>query len=186
MRILSSKASLTVQDAEAVLTEAELLVDNASHQLRRPPSNWTAAYLVMKLSSLFMVLDCVVCTTEVLGDKMNAGRLWGEFAQKFRADYFLPGTGRKLRQRALKRLVNRLSYALSIYKEARRPALQEIIELKGAIITLPYKASQDCRTHCGSSGWRMTRNSRELAMTWDTILTFKRPANEKLKTDLTA
>ncbi|CDJ36730.1 uncharacterized protein EMH_0094650 [Eimeria mitis] len=142
MRILFSKASLTAKDVDALLTEAELLVNYAAYRLARPSRRFTGAYLVMKLSSLFMVFDYLVCTIEVVGDKMNTGRWWPAFVQKFPTAYFVTERRGRKKTKLLNRLVNRLCLALSVYKEGRRPEFREIIDLKRAILAQAYKDSQ--------------------------------------------
>ncbi|CDJ36636.1 uncharacterized protein EMH_0092450 [Eimeria mitis] len=134
LRRLFAKASLTAKDIGTLIKEAEILANYATERLASPCSKCTASYLVRKLSSLLMVFDHLVCALELLGDKMDAQSWWAEFVRKFHTDYHLPEAGRTRRARFLSRLVNRLSSALSVYKEGRRPALGEVIDLKRAII----------------------------------------------------
>ncbi|CDJ28848.1 LOW QUALITY PROTEIN: uncharacterized protein EMH_0044530 [Eimeria mitis] len=142
MRNLFAKASLTAEDVELLMTEAELLANYAADRLGRECRRCTANYLVLKLSSLFMAFDYLVCTIEILGSKMNTGTWWKEFTQKFRTEYLLPESARTQRGNTLHKLVNRLSSALAIYRQQRRPAVEEVVDLKRIILTNPYKGSQ--------------------------------------------
>ncbi|CDJ29820.1 uncharacterized protein EMH_0052940 [Eimeria mitis] len=135
-------ASLTTEDVEKLMAEAELLASYAAQKLAVPCSICKAGNVFMKLSSLFMMFDYLVCTIEILGEKMNTGRWWREFAEKFQTEYSLTVNTTKERTVALTKLVNRLSSALSIYKEGRRPPLSDIIQLKREIITQAYRNSQ--------------------------------------------
>ncbi|CDJ49856.1 hypothetical protein, conserved [Eimeria brunetti] len=142
MRKLFAKASLTSRDAESLIREAELLSNYARIKLGRPYKRVTASYLFKKLSSVFMVFDHLVCTIEVLGDKMDTNSWWAEFVQQFRTDFLFPDEAGKEKTKALNKVVNRLSSALSVYKTGKRPELKEIIELKRIILSMPYKRSQ--------------------------------------------
>ncbi|CDJ34942.1 uncharacterized protein EMH_0093990 [Eimeria mitis] len=73
---------------------------------------------------------------------MDADRWWPGFVQQFQTDYIFPEYVPSPKSRMLNRRVNRLSFALEIYKEGRRPELDEVIELKRDIITHAYKDSQ--------------------------------------------
>ncbi|CDI75089.1 hypothetical protein EPH_0004190 [Eimeria praecox] len=142
MRSLFAKASLTGEDVEALMTEAELLASYAANRLSQPQRRGKANYLVTKLSSVFMVLDYLVCTIELLGSKMNTGSWWSQFVQKFHTDYRFPEAGRTRKAEMLNRLVNRLSSALAIYKTGKRPPLEDVVELKRAVLTVAYRGSQ--------------------------------------------
>lgn len=142
MRSLFAKTLLTPHDVETLMEEAEQLASYAADKLTRQQGRCTANYLVTKLSSLFMVFDHLVCTIQLLGDKMNTGSWWTEFVRKFHTDYFFPETARTERTETLNTLVNRLSSALAIYKSGRRPPLREVIDLKRTILTMAYKGSQ--------------------------------------------
>ncbi|CDJ27967.1 uncharacterized protein EMH_0036440 [Eimeria mitis] len=149
MRSLFAKASLTAQDVETLMTEAEILANYAVHKLAGPCKDSTS-YLLVKLSSLFMVFDYLVCAIELLGEKMDTGNWWNEFAQKFRTDYRLPEAARTQRATFLNQLVNRLSSALAIYKGRRRPNFREIIELKRTIL-----AEANAETQLGNPQWKL-------------------------------
>ncbi|CDI75088.1 hypothetical protein EPH_0004180 [Eimeria praecox] len=142
MRTLFSKASLTANEVDALMMEAELLASYAAGRLTQPCSRCTANYLVLKLSSIFMVFDHLVCIIELLGDKMNTDSWWPQFVQKFRTDYSVPEAARMERTGMLNKLLNRLSSALAIYKTGKRPPLEDVVELKRAILTVAYKGSQ--------------------------------------------
>ncbi|CDJ31859.1 uncharacterized protein EMH_0070410 [Eimeria mitis] len=142
MRSLFAKPSLTAEDVDTLMVKADILVKYATHKLARPDRRFKACTLFMKLSSLFMIFDQLVCTIELLGDKMDTDRWWPAFVQQFQTDYIFPEHVPSPKSRMLNRLVNRLSSALEIYKEGRRPPLEEVIDLKRAIITHAYKDSQ--------------------------------------------
>ncbi|CDI77642.1 hypothetical protein, conserved, partial [Eimeria acervulina] len=142
MRSLFAKASLTPEEIKTLIREAELVACYANDKLTRPLKRRRANYLFVKLSSIFMAFDHLVCTIELLGEKMNTGSWWAQFVQKFHTDYCFSERGRNERTEMLNKLVNRLSAALSIYKDGRRPAFTEIIELKRAIISHAYKRTQ--------------------------------------------
>ncbi|CDJ59744.1 hypothetical protein, conserved [Eimeria maxima] len=142
MRSLFLKPSLTVDDVEALVGEAEMLANYAKCRLSGSYENCTASYIVMRLSSLLMVFDFLVGTIEIVGEVMNTGSWWAEFAQKFRSDYSFPTKGRTSRSRMLNMLVNRMSSAISIYKTGKRPPPEEVVELKRIIITHAYKNTQ--------------------------------------------
>ncbi|CDI87846.1 hypothetical protein EPH_0064470 [Eimeria praecox] len=162
IRSLFAKEWLTAKDADALVMEAEQLVNYASARLGKQQIRCTANYLVAKLSSLFMVFDHLVCIIELLGDKMNTDSWWPEFVQKFRIDYRFPEAARTKKTEMLNKLVNRLTSALAIYKTGRRPPLEDVVELKRAILAQAYKGSQlahplwelwirDDREFCGYS-----------------------------------
>ncbi|CDI87768.1 hypothetical protein EPH_0055430 [Eimeria praecox] len=142
MRSLFAKASLTAQDVETLMLQAEILANYATDKLGRPHSRCTANYLVMKLASLLMVFDHLVCAIELLGEKMNTGSWWPEFVSKFRTDYLFPEAARTKKMEMLNKMVNRLSSALAIYKTGKRPPLKDVVELKRAILAHHYKGRQ--------------------------------------------
>ncbi|CDI79710.1 hypothetical protein EAH_00045350 [Eimeria acervulina] len=142
MRSLFAKASLTPEEIQTLIREAELVACYANDKLTRPLKRRRANYLFVKLSSIFMAFDHLVRTIELLGEKMNTGSWWAQFVQRFHTDYCFSERGRNERTEMLNKLVNRLSAALSIYKGGRRPAFTEIIELKRAIISHAYKRTQ--------------------------------------------
>ncbi|CDJ53360.1 hypothetical protein, conserved [Eimeria brunetti] len=142
MRSLFAKASLTAEEVETLMKEAELLANYAATKLLREHKRCKANYIIRKLSSLLMVFDYLVCTVELLGDKMNTGAWWTKFTQKFRTEYFFPEEARTVRTEILNKFVNRLSAALSVYKKLKRPPFHEIIELKRMILNHSYKGSQ--------------------------------------------
>ncbi|CDJ31235.1 uncharacterized protein EMH_0065200 [Eimeria mitis] len=133
--------SLDAHEVEELMNAAELLANYAAHRLAMPCSRCTASYLLVKLSSLLMAFDYLVCAAELLGEKMNTGKWWPEFVQLFRTDYRLSEIGGTRVGRMRKRLVNRLSAALAIYKQGKRPAPKEIIELKRVGLTQVSKDS---------------------------------------------
>ncbi|CDJ59973.1 hypothetical protein EMWEY_00059520 [Eimeria maxima] len=142
MRAVFAKPSLTAEDVELLMGEAEMLINYAIHSLGKTNVKQTPSYVFMKLSSLFMLFDNMVRTIKVVGKKMKTGTWWNNFAERFRTNYFFPeGTGSEKTQ-VLCSLVNRLSSALAIYKRGELPALQEIIDLKKIIITRATKDSQ--------------------------------------------
>ena len=124
------------------MTEAEVLASYATVKLGKPYTRRTANYLVRKLSSVLMVFDFLVCTIQLLGDKMNTDKWWPQFVKKFRTEYYFPETSPMRKTRALNKLVNRLSSALSVYKSGRRPDLREVVELKRIVITNAYRETQ--------------------------------------------
>ncbi|CDJ35715.1 uncharacterized protein EMH_0100160 [Eimeria mitis] len=142
MRSLFAKDSLTAEDVSTLMVNADYLAKYAVAKLARPCRKCTAGHLLMRLSALFMAFDYLVCTIKLLGDHMDAGSWWPAFVQRFRTDYFFPEDSRRPKSKILNNLVNRLSAALSIYKQARRPALEEVIELKRAILNHASKDSQ--------------------------------------------
>ena len=142
MRRLFAKASLTPEDVEMLMTEAELLASYAAVKLSNPLKKRTANYLFVKLSYLFMAFDHLVCAVELLGEKMNTVKWWAQFVKKFDTDFFLSEPARMERTEELSKLVNRLSAALAIYKEGKRPPVMEVIELKRAVLTQQYRGSQ--------------------------------------------
>ncbi|CDI80918.1 hypothetical protein EAH_00057310 [Eimeria acervulina] len=79
---------------------------------------------------------------ELLGEKMNTVKWWAQFVKKFDTDFFLSEPARMERTEELSKLVNRLSAALAIYKEGKRPPVMEVIELKRAVLTQQYRGSQ--------------------------------------------
>ncbi|CDJ59466.1 hypothetical protein EMWEY_00057600 [Eimeria maxima] len=139
MRNLFAKASLTAEEVDRLLLEAETLASYALDRLSRHHNKHTAKYIFVKLSSVFMVFDSLICTIEVLGEKMNASKWWPHFVQNFSTEYYFTEVGKT---EQLNRLVNRLSSALAIYKTGNRPPLQEVIDLKRTIITEAHKGSQ--------------------------------------------
>ncbi|CDJ30174.1 uncharacterized protein EMH_0055930 [Eimeria mitis] len=142
MRRLFAKPLLTAGDVETLMANAEQLVRYATFKLTRPDNIHAASRRFMKLSSLFMVFDHLVCTIELLGEKMDTDSWWPGFVTKFQTDYDLPEKARMKRTSMLSQLVNRLSRALSIYKQRRRPPLQEVIELKRLVIREAYNIGQ--------------------------------------------
>ncbi|CDJ51475.1 hypothetical protein EBH_0000770 [Eimeria brunetti] len=142
MRKLFAKPSLTAEEVDTLMLEAENLANYAKDKLVGPTTSGKPSYIFRKLSPLFMVFDCLMCTIETLGDKMLASSWWDEFASKFETEFSIPFDGKFEQTRTLSRLVNRISEALSIYKQGRRPPLTEIIELKRGILTQKCKGSQ--------------------------------------------
>ncbi|CDJ54250.1 hypothetical protein, conserved [Eimeria brunetti] len=142
MRSLFAKASLTAKDVGTLIMEAELLVNYAKHKLAATCKRSDSSYVAMRLSSLLMIFDHLVCTIELLGDAMDAENWWTEFVQMFTTDYKFPEWGKRQRGATRNKLANRLSAALSVYKKGIRPEFEEIIELKRAIISSPYADSQ--------------------------------------------
>ncbi|CDJ51473.1 hypothetical protein EBH_0000750 [Eimeria brunetti] len=143
MRRLFAKPSLTADEVETLMFEAECLVSYAKTRLAKPFRRRTSSYLFQKLATLFMFFDYLVCTIETVGDKMLANIWWDEFASSFNTDFNLPKLAKTRRTRLLNKLVNRLSEALSVYKRGRRPPFEVVIELKRLILTQSaYKGSQ--------------------------------------------
>ncbi|CDJ51476.1 hypothetical protein EBH_0000780 [Eimeria brunetti] len=144
MRKLFAKPSLTAEEVETLMFEAENLANYAKDKLRSPFSIRKPSYTFRKLSSLFMVFDYLMCTIETLGDKMLASSWWDEFASKFETEvtFVVPSERVSQQTRKLSNLVNRISEALSIYKQGRRPPLADVIELKRGILMHQYKGSQ--------------------------------------------
>ncbi|CDJ51474.1 hypothetical protein EBH_0000760 [Eimeria brunetti] len=142
MRRLFAKPSLTAEEVDMLMFEAESLANYAKDKLTRQFQRRKSSYIFRKLSTLFMVFDNLVCTIHILGDKMLASSWWGEFASKFETDFIFPNAGFSTKTRMLSRLVNRLSAALSIYKKGNRPPLAEVIALKRRVLTQKCKGSQ--------------------------------------------
>ncbi|CDJ51478.1 hypothetical protein EBH_0000810 [Eimeria brunetti] len=142
MRKLFAKPSLTVKEVERLLFEAENLANYAKDKLafrinRRKPS-----YIFRRLSSLFMVFDYLMCAIETLGDKMLASSWWNEFTSKFETEFTLTDDWHMAQTRRASRLVNRISAALSIYKQGHRPPFEEVIALKRIVLTEHCTGSQ--------------------------------------------
>ncbi|CDJ36289.1 uncharacterized protein EMH_0075710 [Eimeria mitis] len=142
MRSLFAKDSLTATEVETLMSEAELLANYAASKLSKPSKRSSASYIVRKMASLFMAFDYLVCTIEILGENMDTASWWEKFVQMFQTDYTFPEHTSLLKTQELNRLVNRLSDALAVYKQKKRPKFKEIISLKRTILTKFSKGSQ--------------------------------------------
>ncbi|CDJ59698.1 hypothetical protein, conserved, partial [Eimeria maxima] len=109
MRSLFAKELLTAIDVEILMTEAEILANYATSKLSATPKRRTAHYLVVKLSAMVLAFDYLVCTIQLLGDKMNTAKWWPQFVQKFRTEYSLREKGIMEKTEFLNKIVNRLS-----------------------------------------------------------------------------
>ncbi|CDI74207.1 hypothetical protein, conserved, partial [Eimeria praecox] len=129
MRSIFAKPSVTLRDAMQLMDDCSCLVAYVYQKLRHPYAKKNPFYVTRKLASLLMVLDYLVSTIEVLGDKMDAQSWWPQLTENIQIDYVFI---KKLRtQRVtgeLGALAVRLSGALATYKTGARPPPQEIIE----------------------------------------------------------
>ncbi|CDI85375.1 hypothetical protein, conserved [Eimeria praecox] len=138
MRALFAKPSLKASQVDALLSQCEYLVNYALHRLTAAPTKLLPFFVSRKLAELFFMFDYVVCTIELLQEKMDTGSWWEEFVSNFYTEYYFPADYQSKRdsRRRLPTLINRLSKALSIYKEGARPPPQDIITLKRSIFKL--------------------------------------------------
>ncbi|CDJ53359.1 hypothetical protein EBH_0056410 [Eimeria brunetti] len=156
VRRLFAKASLTAEDVEVLMKAAELVANYAMHRLANPCRRRTASHVFIRLSSLFMAFDLLVCTIELLGDAMITSSWWDGFVQMFHTNYVFPEVTKSEKTDMLVQVVKRLSSALSIYKRKKRPAFVEIIELKRQILKYTYKD-----THLAHPLWTLWRQDDE-------------------------
>lgn len=138
MRKLLSKNSLSTWEVEALLRQCEYLVNHALHKLTAPPPKPGAFFVARRLGILFFTFDYVVCTIMLLQEKMETKKWWGRFVSKFSTEYHFPDSyvGKRDLERKLPDLVNRLSKALSVYKQALRPPADDVIALKKDVLRL--------------------------------------------------
>ena len=138
MRELFAKPSLNSAELESLLRLSEYLVNHALHRLRTPPTRPGAFHVSRRLAELFFMFDYVVCTIELLQEKMETSSWWELFVASFRTEYYFPASyhGKRDLEKKLPRLVKRLSAALAIYKTGVRPPPQDIISLKRDIFHL--------------------------------------------------
>ncbi|CDI76576.1 hypothetical protein EAH_00057110 [Eimeria acervulina] len=138
MRKLLSKNSLSTWEVEALLRQCEYLVNHALHKLTAPPPKPGAFFVARRLGILFFTFDYVVCTIMLLQEKMETRKWWDMFVSKFSTEYHFPDSyvGKRDLDRKLPDLVNRLSQALSVYKQALRPPADDVIALKKDVLRL--------------------------------------------------
>ncbi|CDJ40143.1 hypothetical protein, conserved [Eimeria tenella] len=136
MRQLFAKPALNAEDVETLLRTAERLANYAKKKLSKRTRQTAPTYVAKRLASILMALDYLVCTIELLGDKMDTESWWQPLVQGIHTGYSLP-----LRPYAvpetnmLAEWTLRISAALSIYKRGVRPPLEEIVQLKRMILT---------------------------------------------------
>ncbi|KAL8437682.1 hypothetical protein ACSSS7_000759 [Eimeria intestinalis] len=129
-----AKPELNQRDAEGVLQVVELVVAFARNRIypdvtARPPNE-----LIERLGMYFLLFDLVLSAYEILGPALRIDTWWHDFVSRFRIEYpefnsYEPVSGRKIViQNYI--LARRLQNAIRIFKQKRRPALKEIIELK--------------------------------------------------------
>lgn len=142
MRDLFLKPALNAEDVEELLSTAERLASYARIKLAWTHMRPAPFHLARKMASIIVALDYLVCTVELLGEKMDAKNWWDLFVQQLYLE--IPASSGKSvgnASAALKKIVRRLTAALNIYKAGQRPPRDEVIELKRLIFT-------KLNTHC--------------------------------------
>ncbi|CDJ64003.1 hypothetical protein, conserved [Eimeria necatrix] len=142
MRGLFLKPALDAEDVEELISTAERLASYARIKLAWKHMRPAPFHLARKIASIIVALDYLVCTVELLGEKMDAKNWWDLFVQQLYLE--IPVSSGKFvgnASVALKKMVRRLSAALIIYKAGKRPPRDEVIELKRLIFT-------KLNTHC--------------------------------------
>lgn len=136
MRDLFAKPALNAEEVELLLTTAERLANYAKKKLCKSTKTKAPTYVAKKLASMLVALDYLVCTIELLGDKMDAKSWWRPLVQGMNTDYQIPKKRYALPEtNSLVEWTARMSAALSIYKTGVRPPLEEIVQLKQMIFT---------------------------------------------------
>ncbi|CDJ32512.1 uncharacterized protein EMH_0044680 [Eimeria mitis] len=131
LRSLFSKQSLNQEDADNLITASEALARAAWVNALTCPRLTSPSFANEFLGRSFLALDSLVCTFQVLGDRMQKPVWWEEFIAAFDTNYDFRGErSRGCTQRYIRQFANRLLAALNIYKTGGRPPADEVIVLK--------------------------------------------------------
>ena len=144
VRKLFLQETLSQRDVNDLLVAIEELASMSYHRGQRPPRGINPVFIVEALGYYFMIFDAIVCAIELLGEPMHLELWWNQFTENFVTRFPLsvaPATRSEMAQFNLE-LARRLSDALDIYKQGRRPPLQEVIALKNKLFCSPLGRNQ--------------------------------------------
>ncbi|CDJ46427.1 hypothetical protein EBH_0066090 [Eimeria brunetti] len=143
-RDIMRKVSLTPQDLEELLIQAERLCAYATTKMPVKYRRGQAGYAIDTLGTIFLVLDTLHCAAEVLGDKSSKQLWWPLVVRHIESAKFvpkkeLPTTDRHFRNSKVARALNT---ALDYYRRGVRPPAVMVIGLKEALLCEPFPYSK--------------------------------------------
>ena len=143
-REVMKKSSLTTQDLNDLLAQAERLCGYASATMPISYRRGQAAYAMETLGLIFLVLDTLHCAAEVLGDNIMKHLWWPSITRRMESatlvkkrDFVVPG---KCYRNA--EIARTLQCALGYYREGMRPPILMVTGLKQALLCEPSRSSK--------------------------------------------
>ena len=143
-REVMKKSSLTTQDLNDLLAQAERLCGYASATMPISYRRGQAAYAMETLGLIFLVLDTLHCAAEVLGDNIMKHLWWPSVIRHIEGAMFVPKREFVKRGKCYKNVdvALTLAAALNYYREGLRPPVRMVIGLKQALFYEAAKRSK--------------------------------------------
>ncbi|KAL8439024.1 hypothetical protein Efla_002433 [Eimeria flavescens] len=140
IRELLAQPALSSPEVDDLMSATEALVRYVIRRVGQRATDVHPSKVVRQLGYFFIVLDSVVCVKQILGDRMNVEKWWGQFAESFPTD-FQRWRGNIFRSPEVKhagKLMNRLLGVMEIYKRGDRPQPKEVLSLKKMLFCSKY------------------------------------------------
>ncbi|CDJ46864.1 hypothetical protein EBH_0013820 [Eimeria brunetti] len=138
VRRLLKKETIDQHDAEVLMNAVERLVSASWFNTQTQTRTLFPVDIVSVLGKYFMIFDAIVSAMQLFGEYMQAHLWWDKFTAHFDTSVRLYSTASY--QKVAKfhvYLAKRLSSALDIYKQGRRPPRLEVYELKRLLFCSP-------------------------------------------------
>ena len=132
-----AKRRLSIHDVENLLRIAKELLNYASSwDYNVFGLDMKPAYVVARLSRLFLITDALWAVSEAVGAPMKRETWWGAFMDKLPSPQLLAYTLRPSKPGKAS-FIHRVSRALEVYRMGKRPSVEEVVGIKRNIFKLP-------------------------------------------------
>ncbi|CDJ46425.1 hypothetical protein EBH_0066070 [Eimeria brunetti] len=134
-REIMKKRSLTLQDFDELLSQAEILCGYASSSMRVHYKRAQAMCARETLGTVFLVLDTLHCAAEVLGERSKKQLWWPLIVRHIEDAKYFPAKELLLTCKTIRNtdVALTLSTALEYYRRGCRPPARMVIGLKEAL-----------------------------------------------------